>query len=87
MFDINNELINLNLNKNIILFGQNSIYKNNLINNIKDGLTGKSKNILINGKKPDLKDYNIVYKLNSLQEHLVYILLQLPVALNKHERV
>ena len=61
VFDINNELINLNLNKNIILFGQNSIYKNNLINNIKDGLTGKSKNILINGKKPDLKDYNIVY--------------------------
>ena len=47
VFDINNELINLNLNKNIILFGQNSIYKNNLINNIKDGLTGKSKNILI----------------------------------------
>lgn len=57
---MNEKTNKLNLEKNIMLFGKNTSYKNTLINTIYEGLTGKNNNILINGTKPDIKDYNVI---------------------------
>ena len=48
------------LDKNIILFGRNSSYKNKVFNTLTDGLLGKNKNILVDGKSFNVKDYNII---------------------------
>lgn len=50
----------INLEQNIILFGKNTSYKNNYITTLYEGLTGKNKNILINGGLPNSKDYNVI---------------------------
>lgn len=50
----------INLEQNIILFGKNTSYKNNLLTTLHNGLIGKNKSILINGKIPDIKDYNVM---------------------------
>lgn len=52
-------LYNLNLEQNIILFGENNSFKNSFINNIVDCFKGKNKGFLINGNKPDLENYEI----------------------------
>lgn len=51
----------INAKENIIFFGQDSIYKNNFINNLKDSLLNKKNNILIDGNIYNPKDYNIIY--------------------------
>ncbi len=51
----------INLDKNIIFFGNNSTFKNNFINNLVDSLNNKKPNILINGNKINKEDYNIIY--------------------------
>lgn len=57
-----NETTNkINLEQNTILFGKNSSYKNKLLTTLYNGLIGKEKNILIDGKNPDTKDYNIIF--------------------------
>lgn len=50
-------LYNLNLEQNIILFGENNSFKNSFINNIVDCSKGKNKGFLIDGNKPNLEDY------------------------------
>ena len=56
----NNNNYLINLENSTILFGQNSIFKTNFINDLIDGLNNKKKNILINGNKFESKDYNII---------------------------
>lgn len=60
VIDINNKQSVIKLDKNIILFGKNSIYKNKVINCLTNGLLGKTKNILINGKNYNANDFNII---------------------------
>lgn len=50
----------INLEQNIILFGKNSSYKNSLLTTLYNGLIGKNKCILLDGKIPDVKDYNVI---------------------------
>ena len=55
----NNDYL-ITLERNTILFGQNSAFKTNFINNLLDGFNNKKKNILINGNKFEPKDYNVI---------------------------
>lgn len=50
----------INLDKNVIIFGKNSIDKSNFLNIIKNGFLGKDKKVLLNGKIIDSKDYNVI---------------------------
>ena len=55
----NNDYL-ITLERNTILFGQNSAFKTNFINNLLDGFNNNKKNILINGNKFEPKDYNVI---------------------------
>lgn len=61
IINLNETKNKINLEQNTILFGKNSSYKNKLLTTLYNGLTGKEKNILIDGKKPDTKDYNVIF--------------------------
>lgn len=55
------DIINtINLNNNVIIFGQNNSCKSKFINNLKNGLLGKNKKIMIDGKMFDLKEFNVI---------------------------
>ena len=58
--NIDNKKNMIKLDKNVIFFGKNSNYKNKVINNITNGLLGKTKNILIDGKNYNAKDFYII---------------------------
>ena len=58
--NIDNKENMIKLDKNVIFFGKNSNYKNKVINNITNGLLGKTKNILIDGKNYNAKDFYII---------------------------
>lgn len=58
--NIDNKENIIKLDKNVIFFGKNSNYKNKVINNITNGLLGKTKNILIDGKNYNAKDFYII---------------------------
>ena len=47
----------LKLDKNVIFFGKNSSYKNKVFNTLTNCLLGKTKNVLIDGKTYNNKDY------------------------------
>lgn len=51
----------INIQENCIFFGQDSMFKNNFFNDLKDSLLGKGNNILIDGNKYNLDEYNIIY--------------------------
>lgn len=50
----------LNLDKNVMLFGKNTALKNSFLTTLFNGLNGKNKSILIDGKIPNIKDYNVI---------------------------
>lgn len=58
--NVDNQNHIINLDKNVIFFGRNNSYKNKIINGITNGLLGKKKNILIDGKNFNVKDFNII---------------------------
>ena len=58
--NIDNKENMIKLDKNVIFFGKNSNYKNKVINNLTNGLLGKTKNILIDGKNYNVKDFYII---------------------------
>lgn len=60
VINVDNKNNIIELEKNIILFGRNSSYKNKVFNTLTDGLLGKNKNILVDGKSFNVKDYNII---------------------------
>ena len=60
-FKKNEEIYNINLNKNAIFFGQNNTYKNNFINTLIDVFNGKNKSLLINGLAQNLDDFNVIF--------------------------
>ncbi len=60
-FNYNFQDFIINLDNNAIIFGQDSLYKINFINNLIDGFNGRMNNILINGNKINSNDFNIVY--------------------------
>lgn len=51
---------NINLDKNVIIFGQDCTEKNSFINNLSNSLLKEKKNILINGKNIEPNEYNII---------------------------
>lgn len=53
------KLYNLNLEQNIIIFGENNSFKNSFINNIVGCFKGKNKSFLINGSKANFEEYDI----------------------------
>ena len=58
--NIDNKKNLIKLDKNVIFFGKNGNYKNKVINSITNGLLGKTKNILIDGKSYNCKDFNVI---------------------------
>lgn len=50
----------ISLNQNVIFFGKNSNYKNEALNCLTNCLLGRDKNILIDGKNYNSKDFNII---------------------------
>ena len=60
VMNIDGKEILIKLEKNTIFFGKNNSYKNKIFKNLADNLLGKSKNILVNGKTYNNKDYNII---------------------------
>lgn len=60
VINIDNKNNIIELDKNLIFFGRNSNYKNKVFNTLTDGLLGKNKNILVDGKSFNAKDYNII---------------------------
>ena len=58
--NIDNKENIIKLDKNVVFFGKNSNYKNKVINSITNGLLGKTKNILIDGKNYNAKDFYII---------------------------
>ena len=58
--NIDNKENMIKLDKNVIFFGKNSNYKNKVSNNLTNGLLGKTKNILIDGKNYNVKDFYII---------------------------
>lgn len=50
----------ISLNQNVIFFGKNSNYKNETLNCLTNCLLGRDKNILIDGKNYNSKDFNII---------------------------
>ena len=51
----------IDVQENCIFFGQDSIFKNNFFNDLKDSLLGKRNNILIDGNRYNPDEYNIIY--------------------------
>ena len=51
----------IDLNNNVIFFGQDSNFKNSFFNYLKECLINQKNNILINGNKINSNDYNIIY--------------------------
>lgn len=60
VIDIDNKQNIIKLDKNVIFFGKNSSYKNKVFNTLTNCLLGKTKNVLIDGKTYNNKDYNII---------------------------
>lgn len=60
VINIDNSQNTINLDKNIIFFGKNSNYKSKVMNSLTNCLLGKSKNIIVDGKSYNSKDYNII---------------------------
>lgn len=60
VINIDNKQSIIKLDKNSIFFGKNSSYKNKIMNSLINGLLGKSKNISIDGKSYNYKDFNII---------------------------
>lgn len=58
--DKNNKENIINLDKNVILFGENNQFKSELINSIKNGFLGKGKNFKIDGNVINSKDFNVI---------------------------
>lgn len=59
-FSIDNNTNTIDLDKNIMFFGKNTNYKNKFVNTLVNCLSGKNKSVLIDGKKYESKDYNVV---------------------------
>lgn len=55
-----NQEVNINLDKNILLTGKNSLFKTELINDLYNGFSGKYKSMSVNGNRIDSKDYNVI---------------------------
>lgn len=60
IFDKNKKENIINLEKNVLFFGPNNPFKSELLTTIAEGFIGKNKNLLINGKSIDYKDYNVI---------------------------
>lgn len=60
VIDIDNKQNIIKLDKNVIFFGKNSSYKNKVFNTLTNCLLGKNKNVLIDGKTYNNKNYNII---------------------------
>ena len=59
-FNVDDDINTIDLDKNIMLFGKNTSYKNKFVNTLINCLSGKNKSILIDGKKYESSDYNVV---------------------------
>lgn len=60
VINIDNKQSIIKLDKNIIFFEKNSSHKSKIMNSLTNGLLGKSKNILIDGKSYNYKDFNVI---------------------------
>lgn len=60
IYDNDNASNIINLNNSTILFGQNNKYKNDFVNILKNGLLGKNKNIIVDGRPFNFKEYNVI---------------------------
>lgn len=60
VINIENNQNVINLNQNVIFFGKNSSYKSEVMNHLTSCLLGKDKNILIDGKNYNSKDFDII---------------------------
>lgn len=60
VISVNKKQSVIKFDKNVIFFGKNSDYKNKVIKSLINGLTGKSKNILVDSKNFNYKDFNII---------------------------
>ena len=60
IFNVEEKTERFYFEKNVIFFGKNTNFKNKFISTLIRSLQGKDKNILIDGKKHDLNDYNII---------------------------
>lgn len=60
VINIENSQNIIDLSKNAIFFGENSSYKNSVMNCLTNCLLGKNKDILIDGKNYNIKDFNII---------------------------
>jgi hypothetical protein len=57
---IENKEVLLNLDKNILFIGKNSLNKTKLLNDLTNVFKGKNKTALINGNKVDTTNYNLI---------------------------
>lgn len=56
-----NQTYNINLINNAIIFGQSNYNKSKFIYNLLEAFKGKNNNILVNGNKIDINDYNVIF--------------------------
>lgn len=60
ILNYDNNTYNLNLERNIIIFGKNNVYKNKFFNELSTSLIKGKKNISIDGKSIDQDNFNII---------------------------